>query len=250
MRIWTGGNGSKLIASGGTLAGTAVVATLPGASFQLQGGRGTGVGNRLLDSTKDLAATTVWSTDGTPGGTQALATTPNASSLGSLAWMYQVQDKALFAFHASTAPAASAQVYVSDGTAAGTQLVQTAVGMGSGSTAIATATGVLYGATSSVAFGEEPHFSDGTSTGTVQLVELHPGPNSSAMTAAGSWNGRAFFTASAPATGTELYVTDGTAAGTTLAADLAAAAASSTFGATCWFRSRRIPFATRALFES
>lgn len=226
--VWTGSaNGDKLIACDGTAAGTAVVATLPGAAFLAAGGQGVGVGSRVLFSTTSALSTTVWSTDGTPGGSLALATAPSSSGFSSLAWLVQVPGKALFAFHGTGGSPPSAPLYASDGTPAGTQLVTALLAVES---ALAGAGGVVFFATSDAAHGREPHFTDGTAAGTFELMDVAPGSASSAPAALGAHAGLVFFTATEPAGGRELYATDGTPSGTAQVADLAPGAASTTFG--------------------
>lgn len=225
--LWTGTQGSALIATDGTAGGTHVAATLPGAIFPRQHGRGVGVGQRVLFSTSaGIGFAAIRSTNGLPGGSETLATIPVNSTLPAPAWIVEAGGKAMFASQPSPS-SGSPVLYASDGTAAGTAVVTQFLMMTASAAAVAN--GVVFGANASHAFGVEPYFSDGTAAGTGLLADLAPGVASSVPTFVGAWNGRTFFKASTPATGLELYSTDGTTAGTALALDLAPGAASTVF---------------------
>lgn len=221
-RLWifTGSEGSVLIATDGSVAGTQVAGTFAGAKFHGATGAGVGVGNRVLYSVTNpqFGATTVYSTDGTPGGSVQLVQMPSlVASVPALAWMAEIPGGALLAFHSTALQTPFARLYRSDGTLPGTQVLSWYYMFQGGPAR--TASGVAFAATSDNAHGLEPHASDGTAAGTLQLADLEPGPTWSWPTAFGSANGRAFFTATAPGIGRELYSSDGTVAGTQLVMD-------------------------------
>ncbi|MCA8955141.1 MAG: hypothetical protein KDC87_03650, partial [Planctomycetes bacterium] len=77
--------------------------------------------------------------------------------------------------------------------------------------------------------GVEPWVSDGTSTGTVRLLDIVPGAGSSNPRGFVALGSNVYFLATS-AQGEELWVTDGTPTGTRQVADIAAGAASSNIG--------------------
>ncbi|MCA8975871.1 MAG: hypothetical protein KDC98_14210, partial [Planctomycetes bacterium] len=96
-------------------------------------------------------------------------------------------------------------LYVSDGTALGTVMVDIVPGSGSSypQDMVATGNGVCFYATDGL--GAEPWFSDGTAANTFRICDLAPGSGSSTPQQFTVAHGRVFFTASDPATGNELH---------------------------------------------
>jgi ELWxxDGT repeat protein len=120
------------------------------------------------------------------------------------------------------------ELYVTDGTAAGTHLVAD-INPGSGSsspTPIASIGNRLFFTASDPAYGIELWSTDGTTSGTTRLSDIKPGATSSF--AAGDWangsyaivNGQFFFAADDGVNGSELWRSDGTAAGTVRVTDI------------------------------
>ncbi|MCA8951416.1 MAG: hypothetical protein KDE27_18050 [Planctomycetes bacterium] len=145
------------------------------------------------------------------------------------------------AFFRATHPAFGRELWVTDGTAAGTILLQDIVpGVGSsgplpylnedrheiGTASIGGAPRILFSA-QSVSEGNEPWISDGTPAGTRLLLDINPGPEGSSPNEFTAFHGKVYFVASEPGTGLELWESDGTAAGTLLAADVFAGPSSS-----------------------
>jgi ELWxxDGT repeat protein len=119
-----------------------------------------------------------------------------------------------------------AELWTSDGTAAGTQLLKDVRPGAASSAASNNAAYVppnitgLAGGTKAIVYlddgvhGGEPWVTDGTTAGTTLLSDLYAGIQASAITSVFSApSGRAYFTAD-DGTGAELWTTDGTAAGT------------------------------------
>ncbi|MCB9919939.1 MAG: hypothetical protein H6832_16165 [Planctomycetes bacterium] len=124
-----------------------------------------------------------------------------------------------------SSPARGQELWISDGSSAGTKLLADIV-PGTGSSSPQHFTN-FKGKTLFVAYtptsGTELWTTDGTSAGTTLFADLNPGSASSGPNLALQelYGGELFFTAADAATGTELWKTDGTPAGTVLAADLA-----------------------------
>ncbi|MDC0710840.1 hypothetical protein POL68_20360 [Stigmatella sp. ncwal1] len=152
----------------------------------------TAVGNLLfLASDK-----TLWRSDGTPGGTFAVATLP-----------FQIGE--MVAFNGALFFGGYQGLWKSDGTVA--SQVQTFEGkVGS----FATLGGALFFAGTHGSFGTELWTSDGTAAGTHLLKDLVPGPEGSLLRELLAWNGGLYFTASTSLGTRGLWRSDGTAAGT------------------------------------
>jgi ELWxxDGT repeat protein len=130
---------------------------------------------------------------------------------------------------AATMPGAGSELVVSDGTVAGTQVLDVVPGAAGSNAQIAVALRdrLVFWATTSAA-GSEPHATDATLAATVQLGDLEPGPAGSqfaGFTLLGER--RAVLAIQTTALGKEPWLTDGTVAGTTLLADIRPGPASS-----------------------
>ena len=123
----------------------------------------------------------------------------------------------------ATVPGAGSELVVSDGTVAGTQLIDALPGTaGSGAQiAVALRDRLVFWATTTAAAGSEPHATDGTPAGTVPLGDLEPGIGGSQFTGfTPLGERRAVLAIQTNALGKEPWLTDGTVAGTTLLADI------------------------------
>jgi ELWxxDGT repeat protein len=174
-------------------------------------------------------------TDGTAEGTQLLVDLapgkhkygPNGSGPANLV---EFNDKLYFAADDGES---GYELFVSDGTAEGTQLlVDLAPGKdkygpnSSNPTNLVEFNDKLYFTADDGESGNELFVSDGTAEGTQLLVDLAPGknkysPNGSNPTNLVEFNDKLYFTADDGENGRELFVTDGTAEGTQLFVDLA-----------------------------
>ena len=117
--------------------------------------------------------------------------------------------------------ALGSELWVSDGTAAGTlPVVDLCPGACAGlRSEPVVAGGRLWFAGDDGLRGAEPWVSDGTAAGTLPVADVCPGSCGSAPSGFTEWNGRIWF-AAAGASGRELWVTDGTAAGTEQETDI------------------------------
>ncbi len=132
-------------------------------------------------------------------------------------------------FNASTA-ANGTELWISDGTVAGTQLLKDIYTGATGSSPynFFEVNGKLLFAATANGSGQELWITDGTSAGTQLLKDINPGAGSSgALTNAIVFNNKLYFAANDGSHGIELWVSDGTAAGTQLLIDIKAGAASS-----------------------
>jgi ELWxxDGT repeat protein len=117
------------------------------------------------------------------------------------------------------------ELWVTDGTTAGTRLVRDLHGGGLHE-AVALAGGILFVA-DSPATGYEIWWTDGTTAGTRLVDDIRPGPSSSMPSFVGVLGGVAYIAADDGEHGRELWRSDGTAAGTWLFVDIDPGAAGS-----------------------
>jgi ELWxxDGT repeat protein len=234
-------NGNEPWITDGTPAGTTLLKDInPGATdssssnFTSQGN-----GKLIFTATDATHGSESWITDGTAAGTTLLkdivgTAGSNISNLSSIG-----NGKSLFWADATTPAGSSLKLWITDGTNAGTTLLNTNAGNTlltdiSNSDKSITALGNgkwLFGA-SNGSNGFEPWITDGTAANTNLLRDIFSGLNGSSpsgFTALG--NGKAVFQArngyGAGTTGAELWVTDGTSAGTILVKDIYAGASDS-----------------------
>ncbi len=127
---------------------------------------------------------------------------------------------------AGTDPINGSEVWISDGTPAGTRLLADLEpgATGSNPSDFTRAGGLVYFLATTTADGKEVHVTDGTAEGTRLLVDFYPGPASS-IGNLGDWaedytspfgEDRFIFLASSPQFDYEPYITDGTTEGTRL----------------------------------
>jgi ELWxxDGT repeat protein len=233
-----GSHGRELWKSDGTPTGTVLVKDIhPGAgsSLSLFLPRGLTAGsNRLFLFADDgVHGPEPWASDGSDAGTILLADL-NPGSMGSFTG-------ATFGFYRNTfasgrwffpayAPATGVEMFVSDGTPAGTALLaqinhQSSAfnfnfGFSGGSLADLGGT-LVFQATDGVS-GAELWKSDGTAAGTAQVADLLPGSGDSFPNGLTAFDGALFFTTQS-GTNDGLWKTDGTGPGTHLVAAVAVA---------------------------
>ena len=112
------------------------------------------------------------------------------------------------------------ELWVTDGTLAGTQLVKDIfVGDDSNPQHFLAHDGLIYFRAEDAA-GREPWISDGTAAGTQRLADLVPGPASSSPSHFAVLGNQVFFMARNALSTTELWTTDGTPGGTSMVYDL------------------------------
>ncbi|MBC7802102.1 MAG: DUF4214 domain-containing protein [Gemmatimonadaceae bacterium] len=235
--------GSELWATDGTKAGTVVLTDInPGiSSAKVIGLKVLSTGKAVFLADNGTVGTELWITDGTAAGTMLVKDIqpglPSAFNQ-SLTGLVELGG-GRFVF-AADAGLSGAELWVSDGTAAGTIQVRDIVVGEDGSDPYgfrALGNGrVVFTAIHPIK-GPQPWVTDGTVAGTMLLQDLsYPLPGkvlSEAiktndpyfLTSIG--NGKAVFRAASGVAGRELWITDGTSAGTVLLKDIAPKAAHS-----------------------
>ncbi len=230
-------HGRELWKSDGTEAGTTLVKDVwpgpdSGLGFFYNPHSFTPVGSRLLFFAEDgVTGSELWATDGTPEGTVQV-TDLNPGALGADGGSFGVGHWTRFVFggrwyfRAYDGPYSEGrQLYVSDGTPAGTVRVKRLIEQRSGVALPYFGSSVEPGQTAALngrlifvgddgANGGEPAVSDGTAAGTFALADLFPGADTSIpreMTTVGS---RVLFSADPGTSATPLWATDGTTSGT------------------------------------
>lgn len=190
------------------------------------------VGNRLVFVNNDgITGTELWVSDGTSAGTENVnigVEDADNELVDSFPENLTVAGNSVF-FTASDVNAET-QLYVTDGTVAGTQRLTDGLSQDALPTNFfATDDGVYFQA-ASTSNGVELWFSDGTAAGTLMVADVHPGAGSSHPTPIAIDGETLYFAANDGTLGRELWKTDGTAAGTSLVADIAIGPASSISG--------------------
>ncbi|HYG63736.1 MAG TPA: ELWxxDGT repeat protein, partial [Thermoanaerobaculia bacterium] len=198
----------------------------------------TALGSQLLFFAQDgTHGTELWTSDGTEAGTALLADLqpgPGSSWFGEIIgfdfrivsggrWYFRVYDGS---------PFEGREVWVSDGTPAGTHLLKEINAQTSAfdvlwngtlwGRALADAGGALFFRGNGGSTGGELCKSDGTPAGTGVVADLWPGEGTSSVQGLTGLGGTVLFSADDNANGSELWASDGTAAGTELIADLQA----------------------------
>jgi ELWxxDGT repeat protein len=126
-------------------------------------------------------------------------------------------------YFSAFSPASGAELWVSDGTNAGTMMVKD-INIGSGS-GVVTANFILlnnklYFNGNDGAAGEELWESDGTAAGTVMVKDIWAGATGSYPTQLAVHSGKLYFRASDGTNGYEPWMSDGTATGTVMVKDI------------------------------
>ncbi len=199
----------------------------------------TAVGSTLFFSANNgINGQELWKSDGTPAGTVLVkdyvsdspgdANARNYSSYPHL--LTSAGGKLFYVAHIINANMSGIvhSLVVSDGTAAGTQIVNSSIGdvwTGSDARLTAVGSGVYFRATSFGSARTELWKSDGTTAGTLMIVDLWPGGGESNVEDITPVGSTTFFTAwysngSNGSHNRELWKTDGTAAGTVLVKDI------------------------------
>lgn len=163
----------------------------------------------------------LWKTDGTVAGTTLLSNIPFVGNNYTLLPVGHVGSKSFFEYRNNTAAPYVRQLWVSDGTPAGTSVVDTAtntemINYGNGYAF----NGYLYFTRYHATAGQELWKTDGTSANTMMVKDINPGLGSSSFSALGVYNGKLYFSADDGVHGRELWRTDGTSLGTELVADI------------------------------
>lgn len=182
------------------------------------------LGDRMIFPAEDpVHGTELWVSDGTPTGTRLLKNlVPDDGGVAGSDPRRLVVFKNRVFFAADDA-AGDTELYVTDGTAAGTKLFKALdagrpIGLDSDPQELTVAGGRLYFHASTVvggaSGGEEPWVSDGTVSGTRLLKDIAVGSGGSEPSEFTAFGNRVAFVAYGD--NEDLYVTDGTTAGTQL----------------------------------
>ncbi|MCW3107816.1 MAG: type sorting protein [Segetibacter sp.] len=182
-------------------------------------------GKALLISDIDSS---LWTTDGTPGGTIQLSATIKAVGGGA-----KLNEKFIFA---GTSAATGEELFITDGTIVGTHIVKDIFGGTTGSAPdedFAVLNGFVYFTAANAANGRELWKTDGTDGGTSIVKDIIDGPANSndpdnyELFSNGSY---LLFNAKTASSGVELYKSDGTEGGTNVLKDINSGAPSSDAG--------------------
>ncbi|MCB9869909.1 MAG: hypothetical protein H6837_08625 [Planctomycetes bacterium] len=228
----TAAHGEELWVTDGTTAGTSLVVDLWPGSGSSSPRTLTPFGSAMLFiAAHPTQGVELWRSDGSAAGTAVvkdIAAGDGDAFPDDPEPLAVVGGKVLFAADDGVH---GRELWISDGTAAGTSLVQDLVTGPIGSApAHLTAVGSAVFFTASEANGDRELWkSDGTAAGTVKVKDIVPGATGSAPDMLTAVGGKVFFTADDGSNGRELWVSDGTAAGTALVRDLTTGSAGSTF---------------------
>ena len=227
----TATNGGELWVSDGSVSGTLMLKDInsgSGNSFPMNYGHAYLNGKLLFNAADATNGNELWETDGTAAGTQLVADIfpGSASSFTTTSWMTAYNGNIYFV--ASSGGSNGAELWVSDGTTAGTMMLKDIYsgGMGSFPSYMTVCNGKLFFAATTAANGTELWMTDGTFAGTVMVKDIEPGTGSSSPVNFVVSGTSLFFKATTTAGGSELWVSDGTSAGTVMVKDINTGAAS------------------------
>jgi ELWxxDGT repeat protein len=221
--------GNELWETDGTAAGTKLVKDIwPGPTGSAISGI-TPIGNtylifRAMDTTGN---TELWRSDGTTAGTVLVKdiwpgfNATGAAKNGSAPTNLTAVGNRVF-FTATENTRTGSELWVTDGTEAGTRIVKNIAVRDSTSSAPSQFIewqGKLYFRASNGITGSEVYVSDGTEAGTVIVKDINSAGDASPANFC-KYGGKLYFQANDGVTAIELWETDGTAAGTKMACDI------------------------------
>jgi len=218
------GRGSEPARSDGTAAGTFVITDLnPGTAGSSPASLTAWNGRVYLQATNGTSGAELFATDGTAAGTVLVKDVRPGTASSSAASFTPAANVMFFTANEGTiAPETGTELWLTDGTPAGTVLVKDInPGTASSSPAqLAFINGALYFSATDGSNGTELWSSDGSLAGTTMLADLAPGAASSSPALLTPVNGKFLFRANDGTSGNELFVSDGTPAGTGLLRDI------------------------------
>ena len=225
-----GTHGAELWQSDGTAAGTVMVKDIfPGSSGSSPISLVNVNGTLFFSADDGVHGHELWMTNGTAAGT-VMVDDIRPGPLDSFPiFPINVNGTLLFGADDGTH---GFELWRSDGTAAGTTLVKDIRPGSNDSLAGATSNflainGTLFFEANDGTDGFELWKSDGTTAGTVMVMDIHPGASGSTPHFFANVNGTLFFYADDGTHGSELWKSDGTAAGTVMVKDILPGAGSS-----------------------
>ena len=223
-------NGLELWITDGTSGGTQLLKDInPGSSGSYPTGLVAFGSNVLFRADDGTNGTELWITDGTSGGTQLLKDIHTGSAYGypsssSPAGFTVLGTKAVFQAIDGTS---GAELWITDGTSGGTQLLKDInpgssngtpnYGYPAGFTVLGAR--IIFNANDGTN-GYEPWTTDGTPGGTQLLKDINPGSSGASPTGFFKAGVSVYFFAYTSSTGTEPWITDGTPAGTRIITDI------------------------------
>lgn len=163
----------------------------------------------------------LWRSDGTPAGTYLLKDVVPGSGMGARHDRTEILATSRGVFFNAGDTVTDNELWITDGTEAGTVMVADINPGASSSPRHLTVFGdsVIFQADDGV-HGAEPWISDGTAAGTRMIHDVWPGASGSAPQLFTVTGDTVFFSAEAPGMGRELWRTDGSAPGTVLVRDV------------------------------
>jgi ELWxxDGT repeat protein len=237
-------HGEELWKTDGTAAGTVMVKDIGPRSNLGYPRYLTNVNGTLFFSADDgTNGRELWKSDGTDAGTTLVKDiAPGTFTSGIYGQVYPSSSNPTgltsmngTLFFSATDGSSAVELWMSDGTSAGTMLVKDINPNGSSyPTNLTNVNGTLYFSASDGSSGAELWTSDGTAAGTSLIKDIYPGtttwyspyfgggtlPNGSNPGNLTYVNGTLFFTADDGTNGRELWKSDGTTTGTTLVKDI------------------------------
>ncbi|SDF03202.1 ELWxxDGT repeat protein [Epilithonimonas hungarica] len=218
-------NGNELWTSDGTEAGTVLVKDMypgNGSSYAFEFVE---FNNALYFRSEDgIHGTELWKTDGTTAGT-AMVTDLREGEFGSNPSYFTVLNNKLY-FNALDGfdydnGQHGFELWVSDGTEAGTQMVKDIHAESSNPSNLKAFGNKIYFNADDGTNGIELWATDGTSGGTYMIKNINTDGNGNSLPSDFiDFNGKLFFTAYSSETGREIWTTDGTEAGTKILKDV------------------------------
>jgi ELWxxDGT repeat protein len=232
FRATTTNEGLELWVTDGTTAGTLLLKDInPGTTSSSPSNFMVKDGFIYFSAAGDTVGSELWKTDGTTAGTTLVKDIIAGTTGSSPASMTLMPSLNKFVFKAATSSTtgSGSELWISDGTDAGTvQLKDIYTGGTSSSPSNLKLLGdkVIFTATTATE-GTELWITDGTEAGTTLLKDIRTGAVSSSITQLTVIGNKAYFSAKDGTNGTEPWVSDGTPAGTIMLKNIAPAAASS-----------------------
>lgn len=203
-------SGRQLWQTDGTSAGTTAAIDFTGFPSDL-----TVAGGKLFYDTYDFLTSSaqLYVTDGTVAGTVQLTSFPSNS--GDVSFVTAIDDDVYFIY--------DGDVWISDGTTAGTKVVANSInGLKDSDPEWWTAYQGAFWLAVDTTTGEAIWKVDGSAAGAVKVADIDEGgpPVNYAAEEYAVAGGKLYFVATTPASGTELWVTDGTTDGTRLVTNI------------------------------
>ena len=218
------GYGSELWRSDGTSAGTYIVKDIvAGPSGSSPRPLANVNGKLFFTVSTSTAGYELWTSDGTSAGTTMVKDINVGASSGISSFTASsiaVHNNSLYFL--GNDGSTGQELWVSDGTSAGTNLVSdiTPGSIGTAFGSLASAGGRMWFTATTTAAGQELWTTDGTSAGTVMVKDINPGTPGSAVRFLGSLGTRVIFSSTDGVNGQELWTSDGTNSGTVMIADI------------------------------